>query len=585
MAKVYVNGNWRLYWGPSPLPAGMVAMGVVIMANGESGALLAGLMDRWYLGCAGALRGIDMSEMKTAVVADLTKGARTRMKFMEQIEVAFRAKVGTLWIKTREEVRATGLLVNVAESLNYADVMVWSVTRGLTSFADKSAMDGSTRDPRAIVSKVSSLPGRQVVALMDFAPWLNDPTIRRMMVEMNRTVQTLGRDEAKQVVVVDQNDPPPGVPVTVLEMPLPDREEMGEILDSILEFAPEGVRKDVAKNGNRDHLIGAALGLTADDAMNAFARSQAKEGRYVPELIAKEKARLVRGTGLEWYDPDPRGLKAIGGLDKLKGWLEAWSETFGEEAREYGLPFPKGIMLLGIPGGGKSLTSKAVATAWKMPLLRLDVGALFGKYVGDSEAKVRLALSTAEAVSPCVLWVDEIEKAFGGQGGGESDGGTSSRVFGTFLTWMQERKPGVFVLATSNDVSALPPEFLRAGRWDAMWYVDLPTAEERVDIAKVMCGKFPHCGGVDCKVVAAHTDGFTGAEVEQCFVEALHEAFADGARPVTTKDVVAATADIVPLSKTMSEKIEALRKWAKGRARCATAPEAKGGKKAVRTIE
>ena len=208
---------------------------------------------------------------------------------------------------------------------------------------------------------------------------------------------------------------------------------------------------------------------------------------------------------------------------------------------------------------------------WKLPLLRLDVGSLFSKFVGDSEQKVRKALATAEAVAPCVLWIDEIEKAFGGQGG-ESDGGTSSRVFGTFLSWMQERKPGVFIIATSNDISKLPAEFLRAGRWDELWFVNLPTKRERVEISEVMKRKFKNCSQVDSAQVAQASQDYTGAEIEQAFVDSLYVAF-DASRVVSTADVVKALGERIPLIKTQSEKLSKLREWAKGRARQASSED------------
>jgi len=243
------------------------------------------------------------------------------------------------------------------------------------------------------------------------------------------------------------------------------------------------------------------------------------------------------------------------------------------EAQKYGLPAPSGVMLVGVPGCGKSQAAKAFPAAWGLPLLRMDVGALFSKFVGDSEEKIRKALATAEAVAPCVLWVDEIEKAFGG--GGE-DGGTSQRVLGTFLTWMQERKPGVFIIATSNDISKLPPEFCRAGRWDDTWFVDLPNQQERKEIADVMRKRFPHCDKVKTDAVALSSDGNTGAEIEQAFKDALYVAFSDNKREVTTADVEIALGQRIPLIKSAQEKINELRKWAAGgRARFASAREEK----------
>jgi SpoVK/Ycf46/Vps4 family AAA+-type ATPase len=263
-------------------------------------------------------------------------------------------------------------------------------------------------------------------------------------------------------------------------------------------------------------------------------------------------------------------MAGVGGLDALKAWLMTRITAFSAKAREYGLPWPKGMLVLGIPGCGKSLLAKCVATAWDLPLLRLDIGALFGKYIGDSEGRTRKALQTAEAVAPCILWVDEIEKGLSGLGGGDSDGGTTSRVFGTFLTWMQERKEGVFIIATSNDISKLPPELLRSGRWDDIWFVDLPTYEEREAIAKVMSNRYSAASSVDVSKIADASDTCTGAEIEQAFIDAMYNAFSDDSRPVKTSDICQALKERVPLSVTMKEKLDGLRTWAKGRARQAT---------------
>ena len=496
------------------------------------------------------------------------------MKQLEQLSVAFRAKVGAIWVRSAEESRIMRDVAPVAESLRY-QVMVWSVTKGLRPFGQEVIQDDATRDPSVAIMKLLGMRGRVIGVFADFSSWLNDPVARRTFIDAHRRITTIEKEDAKQIVCLDPNDAPNGIlGLTKLDWPLPDRDECGAILDGIMEYASDAAIADVKTNGNREDLINAMVGLSSDDAANALSRSVAATGMFVPKVVAAEKARLVKGGGLEWHDPDPRGLEAVGGLDALKDWLVERRESFGVKAREYGLPAPKGAMLLGVPGGGKSLTAKCIATAWNLPLLRLDVGATFGKYVGESEKMIREALATAEAVSPCVLWVDEVEKAFA-QGGGETDGGTTGRVFGTFLTWMQERTPGIFVLATSNDVSKLPPEFLRAGRWDALWFVDLPTQSERIAILKVMCKKFPHCEKVGAlSMVATACEGFTGAEIEQLFSESLYVAFADGAREVNGKDLINAAKKLVPLSKTMGEKLKALRDWARGRARLATSDDA-----------
>jgi SpoVK/Ycf46/Vps4 family AAA+-type ATPase len=294
--------------------------------------------------------------------------------------------------------------------------------------------------------------------------------------------------------------------------------------------------------------------------------------RIDPATVAKEKKRVVaRERVLEWFDPLPGGLSAVGGLDNLKAWLNARSSAYTPKARAYGLPSPKGALLVGISGCGKSLTAKAIATAWGVPLLRIDLGALKSKFVGESEANLRKAFRVVEAIGRCVVWLDEVEKAMAGATQGAADGGVSADALGAWLSWMQERSGEAFVIATANDVSSLPPEMLRKGRFDEVWWVDLPNARERVEIIRAAMREH---GRGDVKIVTAPiadvTEGFTGAEIAALVPDALFAAFADDAREITTADLVAAAKAIVPLSKTAAEKIAALRTWAAGRARPAT---------------
>jgi SpoVK/Ycf46/Vps4 family AAA+-type ATPase len=334
--------------------------------------------------------------------------------------------------------------------------------------------------------------------------------------------------------------------------------------------------KRAAALPDREGAIDAALGLSAEEAANCFARSLvATKGRIDPALVSGEKKRTIaRERVLTWYDPDPRGLDAVGGLDVLKSWLVQRRLAFSPEARAYGLPSPKGCLVVGVPGSGKSLTAKAIATAFGMPLLRLDLGGLKSKYVGESEQNIRKALAVAEALGKCVVWIDEIEKALAGSTGPQGDGGVASDALGAMLSWMQERSGSVFVIATANDVSALPPELLRKGRFDEIWAVDLPTQRERMEILTVTLRQHGREKGVDVTRVARECAGFTGAEIAAIVPDAMFVAFADGARAITTDDLSAVACNVVPLAKTAAEKIETLRAWVKaGRARPASTPE------------
>jgi len=357
--------------------------------------------------------------------------------------------------------------------------------------------------------------------------------------------------------------------IVMVHYALPEKAELGVILDNIAKSAqlakPEAVHREL--------LLDSACGLTSIEAENAFALSIVETGEFSPVLVARQKAAEVRKNGLLEVCPSPASLDHIGGLELLKDWLRQRKEAFGPKAASYRLPSPKGLLIIGIPGTGKSLTAKATASVFQRPLLKLDPGRLFGGLVGQSESNLRSVLTTVEAIAPCVLWVDEIEKGFAGiRNAGSSDGGTSSRVFGTFLSWMQERSKPVFVVATANEVNQLPPELLRKGRFDEIFSVDLPNESERQAIWRIQIEKYHRDpGAFDVQSLAAQTEGLTGSEIEQVFIDSLYEAF-NGEMEPTDLTVIAQLRNLVPLSKLMKEQITGLRSWAKGRARPATAP-------------
>jgi SpoVK/Ycf46/Vps4 family AAA+-type ATPase len=318
----------------------------------------------------------------------------------------------------------------------------------------------------------------------------------------------------------------------------------------------------------KEAALQSALGLTTTEAENAFALSVVETRGIDPKVIAREKARTLKRNGLVEVVEATTSLDDIGGLGQLKEWLQRRGGAFSASAKAYGLPAPKGLLIVGITGTGKSLTAKATAGAFGLPLLRLDMGRVFGGIVGQSEANLRSVIQTAEAIAPCVLWIDEIEKGFSGsKSSGSTDGGTSSRVFGSFLSWMQEKDQPVFVVATANDVSKLPPEFLRKGRFDEMFFVDLPDAQERAQIWDIVIkrhGRRPT--DYDTVVLSRACEQFTGAEIEAVFIDAMHEAYAEGKEP-GPKEILEAMTNTVPLAQLMDGQIAALRHWAKGRAR------------------
>jgi len=505
------------------------------------------------------------------------------MDAQRTLQTALQLKAGVIWITSPEEVRAEVQAIGVCVSRGYP-VQLWSVSHGIVDVRpSEPKTDDTTRDPDAALKRISETMERRVFIMRDLGPFATQAVVHRRLKDLLRVLPTRDKDSSVQVIVLDRALPPPGIEPFVIEWPMPGRDEIGTLIDQLMDLAPDAAKEDVAANGTRDAIIEAALGLTTEQASIALTRSLVEHGQFQPETVAEAKRNAIRGTGLEWYEPDKRGMDGIGGLEMLKGWLVRRRAGLGREGQEWGLPAPKGVLLVGIPGCGKSLTAKCAASAWGVPLLRLDIGSLFAKWVGESEKTVREALRVAETVAPCVLWIDEIEK--GGLSGGDGDAGTSSRVFATLLTWMQERLAPVFVVATANDVQKLPPEFLRAGRWDDIFAIDLPHIMEREAIINIMTQKFPHCQDVEPDDIAMASEGYTGAEIEAAFSAALYTAF-EAKCEVDTSDVMSQLEDMIPLSVSMKEKVDGLRTWAKGRARPAslqaTAPApARAGQRTV----
>ncbi|HEY8926188.1 MAG TPA: AAA family ATPase [Polyangia bacterium] len=497
------------------------------------------------------------------------------------ITALLRARNTLLWITSREEVRVERSLLDACAAAKY-QVFYWDCATGITDAAGE-AVDANMKDPSETLGWVrrgivrGNERERFVLVMRDLHKWF-DPVTLRGLRTLARDLQSAKPTEARAIVLLTPSGevPPELSSATVLDYPLPDRAEVSRILDEVLAaIKDEEVRANACPPGTYDRAVDAAVGLSAEEIQNCYARSLVTLKKIDPVLVSNEKQRVIaREKVLTWYEPDPRGLDAVGGLDVLKAWLRARRSAFTVAAREFGLPAPKGAFLLGIPGCGKSLTAKAVASAWQMPLLRLDMGSLRSKFVGDSEANIRKALKVAEAVSPCVLWMDEIEKALAGASGPAGDGGVAADALGTILSWMQDRQGSVFVIATANDVRGLPPELLRKGRFDELFWVDLPTTRERAAIMGAALrehGRSPEL--VDLSAVADFTEGMTGAEIAALVPDALFAAFEDDQRAVTTDDLRRAAATVVPLAKTASERLSALREWAKGRARYASTPE------------
>lgn len=498
-------------------------------------------------------------------------------KAKQEIVSLLKARNPLLWIQSTEEKRVEELLTDAAGTAGY-DIQFWDCASGMTDVTG-TTINQQVAVPDAVLRLIRDTERRTVYVLRDLHRWFTLPTVVRALRTLARKLQLTPPDKARAIVLITPvTEIPPELEACskLIEFPLPDREELAKIINRILRGS-KGILRDPANpinGGSIDLAIDAALGLQAEQAEACFAHSIVQYRCIDPAIVFTEKRRVIAASRvLTWYDPDPRGLEAIGGLENLKEWLTIRKVALTKEAREYGLEAPRGILLVGIPGCGKSLTAKAVATAWSMPLLRLDIGALKSKFVGESEGNIRRALSVAETVAPCIIWVDEIEKALAGATQGAADGGVSADALSTLLTWMQERNGAVFVVATANDIAALPPELLRKGRFDELFFVDLPTPQEREAILEVCLKKLVKhkTGTLWNEKMAEATDGFTGAEIEQAVKDAMFVAFNDSERSITRKDLLNSLKSIVPLSKTSADKIAALQKWSTGNARRASA--------------
>ncbi|HEY9884406.1 MAG TPA: AAA family ATPase, partial [Thermosynechococcaceae cyanobacterium] len=397
---------------------------------------------------------------------------------------------------------------------------------------------------------------------------LEDVAISRKL----RNLARLLKSQPKNIVILSSQLTIPdelSEVLTVLEFPLPAAAEIQVEVERLLAATGRSLESRVL-----DELVRSCQGLSMERIRRVLARAIATHGELRPEdveLILEEKRQTIRQTQILDFYPTTANISDIGGLDNLKDWLLRRGGAFSERARQYGLPHPRGLLLVGIQGTGKSLTAKAIAHHWHLPLLRLDVGRLFAGLVGESESRTRQMIQLAEALAPCILWIDEIDKAFAGADG-RGDAGTTSRVFGTFITWLAEKTTPVFVVATANNIQSLPAEMLRKGRFDEIFFVGLPSQEERQEIFSVHLSRLrlPNLKAYDMERLAYETPDFSGAEIEQTLVEAMHLGFSQN-RDFTTEDVLEAASQIVPLARTAQEQIQFLQEWAAaGKARLAS---------------
>ncbi|NJK64192.1 MAG: AAA family ATPase [Synechococcaceae cyanobacterium SM2_3_1] len=494
---------------------------------------------------------------------------------MRELEVLIQAQYPLVYLLTPEEDRAEAELAKIAKGPKLQRrLFSWTVTHGIVEHGNaRSITQHNTQSPQPALQWVIEQREPGLFVFKDLHDFLDNTEVKRWLRDaittLKGTQKTIILMSPVQVVPVELEKD-----VVVVEFPLPEMKELDRVLARQLEQMPRS-NKSLTPEA-REKLVKAALGLTLDEAEKVYRKAVVKEGRLTEsevDVVLSEKKQLIRRNGILEYIEEAETIHDVGGLEELKRWLLQRSEAFTEKARAYGLPQPKGMLILGVPGCGKSLIAKTTARLWGLPLLRLDMGRVYdGSTVGKSEANLRAALRTAESLSPVILFIDELDKAFAGSAGSsDSDGGTSSRIFGSFLTWMQEKQSPVFVMATANRIEKLPGEFLRKGRFDEIFFVDLPNTVERKEIFRIHLKKRRNdIARFDLEQLAAACDGFSGAEIEQALIAAMYESFAQQ-REFTQLDILAATKATQPLSRTMTEQVAALREWAQRRARPAAA--------------
>lgn len=503
------------------------------------------------------------------------------VKCKRDLEILVRSRYPIIYMVSWEEKRVMEAVADIAARLGKRMVS-WSCLSGLVNDTQaqqgaKKAGNSSSKDPLNALREATEYKEPAIFVFKDFGPYLcgnNNYAILRALREIAMEFTT----SFKTVILLGTHlQLPPALEkdVTVVDFPLPGQPELGHLLDSAARDVQgnPNLRVELSNDG-REELIKAAQGLTLSEAESVFARSLVVHGRLgveqIPDILS-EKRQIIRKSGLlDYYDTDVN-IKDVGGLDSLKDWLIKRRLAFSDKAGAFGLPSPRGVLMLGVQGCGKSLCAKAVSALWKLPLLRLDMGRIFNSLVGGSEENIRRAIGIAESVAPCILWVDEIDKAFGGMTGTSGDSGTSQRVLGTFLTWLAEKTSAVFVAATANNVSSLPPELLRKGRFDEIFFVDLPDMKERENIFAIHLNRRKRKpDAFDLSALADASDGFSGAEMEQAVVSGMFDAFSENGRDVSTPDILRSLGETVPLSRTMEEDIRRLRTWCLNRARSAS---------------
>jgi hypothetical protein len=471
-------------------------------------------------------------------------------------------------IVTYEEQHALSIVRQVALGLG-RDLWIWSICGGVRDglLAD-SPFINDTESPASGLRSLSNAKDGSICVTLDLAEHLKGGLALRALRDIINRFEKNG----STLVMIDSKSNLPDVLVSYarpFEISFPDKQELQGIIRKTLNrfHSKKPIEVGISQRG-LDTIVRNLSGLTRRQAERIIVDTVAEDRRFDDDdinVVIASKRRMIQRGGLLEYVQTPLDLSEIGGMRHLKKWLEERKDAFTSNAEEFGLKAPKGVLMLGVQGAGKSLCAKAIATAWHQPLLRMDPSALYASYIGESERNLRDALRQTEAMSPVILWIDEIEKGFASAASQSTDGGLSKRMFGTLLTWMQEHEAPVFVIATANDIEALPPELLRKGRFDEIFFVDLPTKAVRKDIFAIHLKKRRRDSEqFDLDALAKTSEGYSGAEIEQAVISALHEAYANKA-DLDTSRILSALRTSPPLSVTMAESVQCLRAWAAGR--------------------
>ena len=503
---------------------------------------------------------------------DSIKGSKNNPfeALVKRLDLMIRARYSLLYIVGAEEEPVEAVIAQVALQVTPARrVLFWDIVRG---WEDNGSGKGSVMAALDRIGK-TAVEEYTIFVLRDLHPVLKSPYTDKnapVVRELRNLTRELKRSKKTIILTSHALELPEELreDITVIDFPLPNVQE----IDSLISHVVENPEQLQVSGLAREQLVKACQGLSRARIGRVLAKALAAKQQINEsdiDGVLEEKQQAIRQTGILEFFNSRESLKSVGGLENLKQWVKMRQDAFTDEARRYGIPNPKGVLLVGIQGTGKSLSAKTIACEWRLPLLRLDTGRLFGGVVGESESRVRQMIQLAEAIAPCVLWIDEIDKAFGNIiSGGDGDSGTSRRVFGSLITWMQEKTSPVFIVATANNVRILPAELLRKGRFDEIFFLNLPSESERQDIFKVHLQRLRpnRLREFDLEILAKRAENFSGAEIEQVVIDGLYRAFGTFVngqrRDLMTEDVLRSIEDTVPLAAIARSQIEDLKRWA-----------------------